>query len=191
MVGNRTDATALFWCPACEREVVKRYHQGLHIKTCGCKAVGYGLKGTSGNLRHGFHGHLLYSVWSSMNFRCSNPKAENYERYGGRGISVCPEWQHDAAAFISWALANGWKQGLTLDRRENDGNYCPENCQFVTNEVNSQKRCNARINLETAREIVADIKAGMIDSEISETRSVPKHIVHGIRREGRWKNAWS
>ena len=72
--------------------------------------------------------------------RCSNPKHRNYNRYGGRGIRVCEEWIKDTGAFIEWALTHGYRDNLTLDRIDNDGDYCPENCQWITAAENSSKR---------------------------------------------------
>jgi hypothetical protein len=76
----------------------------------------------------------LYRTWSSMRERCSNPKRKDYHRYGGRGVSVCAEWD-DYLAFKAWALANGYEQHLTIDRVENDGGYEPGNCRWVTRAV--------------------------------------------------------
>ena len=90
-------------------------------------------------LRHGCTKHPLYSVWSGMRSRCNNPNCGHFHRYGGRGITICSEWD-SAQIFIEWAVKAGWKPGLQLDRTNNDGNYCPENCRFVTALVNSNNR---------------------------------------------------
>ena len=80
--------------------------------------------------------HPLYGVWSSMRDRCSNPNNKSYHRYGGRGITVSDEW-YRVEPFIEWALKAGWKPGLQLDRTNNDGNYQPNNCRFVTRKENA------------------------------------------------------
>jgi hypothetical protein len=72
--------------------------------------------------------------------RCENPRHVGWHRYGGRGISICPEWRSSRKAFFDWALANGYQHGLQIDRINNDGNYEPANCRFVTRSVNSQNR---------------------------------------------------
>ena len=78
----------------------------------------------------------LGGVYDSIKQRCYNPKRENYERYGGRGITMCDEWKKSSEPFIRWALENGYREGLQLDRIDNDGQYSPENCRWVTQSEN-------------------------------------------------------
>ena len=92
------------------------------------------------------HGHncsnnpsKIYKVWSEMRQRTENPKNAAYLNYGKRGIAVCKEWK-DAATFIDWALNNGYREGLELNRINNDGNYCPSNCNFVTHAENNHNK---------------------------------------------------
>ncbi len=73
----------------------------------------------------------LQEVWYSMRYRCTHPNDAHWNRYGGRGITVCDEWSR-SGAFIEWALANGYQEGLTLDRRDNDKGYSADNCRWVT-----------------------------------------------------------
>ena len=117
---------------------------------CGREKIVWGL-----NLRHGYssgcqicqnritkHGQWqtpLYGTWENMINRCENSNYTGYKRYGGRGIKICSEWRNDFKAFRRWALVNGYKEGLTIDRIDNDGDYEPENCQFLTRSENSLK----------------------------------------------------
>ena len=94
----------------------------------------------------------FYNTWQGMKARCLNPNNPKYHRYGGRGIKVCEEWM-DIKNFSEWALSNGWKQGLTLDRINNDGNYCPENCRWVSVCENSRKKSTTKIDMIKAQEI--------------------------------------
>ncbi len=87
----------------------------------------------------------LYHVWNTMIQRCYNPKCPNFHHYGGRGISVCDEWRNSFFSFKGWAISYGYDYSKTrkdqqLDRRDNDGNYCPENCHWVTASENGKNR---------------------------------------------------
>jgi len=96
-----------------------------HRRSCGC-AMG------SSNKSHGLSSHPLYRKWSGMITRTTNKNELCYHRYGGRGISVCDEWRNDFKKFYDWSISNGWEHGLTIDRINNDGNYEPSNCQWIT-----------------------------------------------------------
>ncbi len=90
-------------------------------------------------IKHGLSGSKLYKVWVSIKFRCTNPKHRDFHRYGGRGIRYCPEWEK-FIPFMEWALANGYQEGLEIDRIDNDGNYEPSNCRWITRQKNSLNR---------------------------------------------------
>ena len=74
----------------------------------------------------------LYSTWNGMKTRCYNQNSHRYYLYGGRGIKICDEWRNDFWAFREWALKNGYKKGLSIDRIDGDGNYEPSNCRCAT-----------------------------------------------------------
>lgn len=94
-------------------------------QSCGCNKEKYGSKLLE---------KKLYAVWSYMRTRVNNLNCKDYPNYGGRGIKICLEWENDFLVFQSWALHNGYRpdSNLTLDRKDNDGNYEPDNCRWVT-----------------------------------------------------------
>jgi hypothetical protein len=99
-----------------------------------------------GCFRHGYSDSRLESIYRKMKDRCGNPNAVNYHRYGGKGISVCAEWSDSPAKFYEWALQNGYQDGLQLDRKKNDLDYGPDNCQWRTQlEQQNNKTNNTRL----------------------------------------------
>lgn len=92
--------------------------------------------------KHGGKGTRLYNIWKGMRQRCTNPKATDYALYGGRGVTFAPEW-NEYGAFHDWAIANGYRDNLTLDRVDPDGMYAPDNCRWATAQEQrlNQRRC--------------------------------------------------
>ena len=82
----------------------------------------------------------LRKIWNNMKYRCSSPIDRKYEYYGGKGIRVCQEWGKSYQAFKDWALANGYADDLTIDRINPDGDYCPENCRWISADENRKHR---------------------------------------------------
>ena len=97
-------------------------------KSCGCYKNELT---TQRNTTHGQSKTKLYRVWKGMRERCTNPNHQYYHCYGGRGITVCDEWMHGFESFSKWAHFNGYAKGFSIERKDVNGNYCPENCTFI------------------------------------------------------------
>lgn len=105
--------------------------------------------------KHNMSKTTIYRRWTSMKARCYNEKLICYDNYGGRGIAVCDEWKNDFVAFYNWAVNNGFKPELEIDRIDNDGNYEPNNCQWITKKENlsPSKRRKTKTSLFTGIKI--------------------------------------
>lgn len=93
--------------------------------------------------KHGLKGTRLYNIWHSMKQRCHYSLSKDYQRYGGRGITICDEWENDFMSFYNWAMRNGYNSNLTLDRIDVNGNYEPSNCRWVSikDQNNNRRSC--------------------------------------------------
>ena len=105
---------------------------------------------------HGQSGTKLHFIWIEMRRRCRSSNHPNYHHYGGRGIRVCSEWQ-SFEAFYEWSRRSGYKEGLSIDRVDNDGNYEPVNCQWTTqSEQTNNTRKNRMLLYEGKKQSLAD-----------------------------------
>ncbi len=100
------------------------------------------------HITHNLSNHKIYGVWKSMIDRCYNPANKGAKYYSGKGIKVCDEWKNSVTAFWEWAQKNGYSDNLTIHRVNSDGNYCPENCKWITGSENTRIAIREKVERE-------------------------------------------
>lgn len=135
--------TRTYWKCECEcggtRIVANDHLKRGEVTDCGCYR-----RHIARWEKHGKSNERIYTIWDLMKRRCFDSNRVEYKNYGGRGITVCPEWL-DAQNFTEWAYQNGYSNELTLDRIDNDGDYCPQNCRWVSRKEQSNNKRNNRL----------------------------------------------
>jgi predicted DNA-binding protein (UPF0251 family) len=129
----------------------------------------------------------LYKVYCNILERCHNPNNKKYYLYGARGIEVCHEWRKSFATFKAWALANDWQRGLDIDRKDNDRDYSPDNCQCIPRKDNIRKQARVKLSVEKAAEIRRLLIEGVKGKELARMFDVSKQQISKIKRGTRWQ----
>lgn len=151
-------------------------------KSCGCFLV-------EKNTRHGLRGTRVYSIWAAILQRCNNPNNNGYPNYGGRGVKVCERWMKFENFYADMGANPG---GMTVDRIDNDGDYCPENCRWATQKEQVQNRRNTRLFTYKDVSMVLDdwarkigIKRSTLSMRIySYGWSIEKALTTPVRKKG-------
>ena len=135
----------IYKCGFCGNEFkaqVQHINRGATI-SCGC----YNKRIASETHKtHGLTETRLYRVWVNIKYRVSNYNNKRYKDYVGRGITICEEWKNDFMSFYDWAMKNEYSDELSIDRIDNDGNYCPENCRWTTSTIQNRNQRKRRDN---------------------------------------------
>lgn len=145
------DYYGVFLCPYCNQPTIMPIGNGRRNKSCGCKSIELASLNKTSN--HHLSKTKLYDVWAGIIQRCYDEKSPVYKYYGLKGVVLCKEWRHNAPVFVLWALNNGYKEGLQIDRIDNNGNYTPDNCRFVTRKENMRNTSRLKLSIEKVREI--------------------------------------
>jgi hypothetical protein len=115
-----------------------------------------------------------YNSWMNMKARCLRETNPKYYRYGGRGIKIHEPWM-DIRVFSLWAIESGWREGMSIDRIDNDGDYTPENCRWISHAENSRKKSTTKISFKDAETIRVRVKNGECAYDLAKEYGV----VHG------------
>ena len=174
---TRKNAT-VYWICKCDCGNVTKPIKGTALRdgttqSCGCLVSSSIIKR---NRSHGMSRTPLYRTWGNMVQRCTNPKKIAFKNYGGRGIKVCDDWRTSFESFYEWSINNGYSEGLSIDRIDPNGNYCPENCRWIPMKEQGRNRRNT---------ILVDCDGEMKTiSQIAKEQGVSHSTV--FRRHKKW-----
>lgn len=166
-------------CECGNISIVPRHHLVYgHTQSCGCV-----------NFTHGLTHTRLFNIFNGMKQRCYNPKNYKYKNYGGRGITICQEWQEDFINFYNWAINNNYADNLSIDRINVNGNYEPNNCRWVNMKTQQNNRTNNHLltfNSETHSinewAEILNIKRETIKTRLQLRWSIEKALFTPVRQ---------
>jgi len=178
-------------CNRCEQILpLSKYHRDKQLHcgyryTCKCCA---NTAAKRSRIRSYVRTNGLISTYRSMKSRCYNRKHNSFARYGGRGITVCDQWLISFESFRRWAEENGRRNGLQIDRINNDGPYAPENCRWVVPAINVRNREATKLTDQKVSQIRDLLNLGKPQAEIANQFGVDQSLISTIRTGKIWKD---
>ena len=170
--GTQTRRYGIYSCEDCEKEVKVTLYDAKKRKNILCLSCSskrtYEMRENFNSIKYNkINGEpayktRIYKIWQKIKSRCKNKNNDKYCYYGMRGINICNEWEKDFISFYDWAMDNGYKEKLTIDRIDNDGNYEPNNCRWVAREIQSRNQRVIRKNNTTGYKGVSTHQNGYI-----------------------------
>lgn len=172
-------------CPYCGNILLSNeYRVNSGSKSnCGCMSKTFHQQAA---FKHGYVFSRLYRIWGAMLARCKYDNGYN-PIYIRKNIKVATEW-NDFIPFKDWALSNGYKENLVIDRIDNDGNYCPENCRWVTTKVNNRNGNATKLTIDQVIEIKKSRNNGITQKETAKIFQVTQCTISAIRRGSLWSD---
>lgn len=145
-------------CDCGKEVIVKSYSLTTgQTKSCGCLKKEQNYINIA-KVKHNMTNTRLYNIWRNMKSRCLNPNNKRHKFYFDKGITVCDEWKNDFMNFYNWAINNGYRDNLTIDRINNNGNYEPKNCRWATiTEQNNNQSNNIRIKYNESEYTLSEL----------------------------------
>lgn len=180
-------------CDCGTEKIVRGHDLKGGTKSCGCSR-----RYNTGLYKHGLSRTRIHRVWRSIIDRCYNENNADYKHYGARGIIVCVEWKNDFMEFYRWSLANGYQEKLTIDRIDTNSGYFPENCRWVSMDVQANNRRNNKLfTLNGKTQTLAQwsketgVKYGDIQNRLNYGYSFEEAINPNFKRIYKCKNEFN
>ncbi|HNL79065.1 MAG TPA: hypothetical protein PKL69_01780 [Agitococcus sp.] len=161
-------------CKVCKKEFHARPTDLKRISSCLCNRV----KDRQKN-------RLLVCKLKSMKDRCYNPNKPAYKNYGAKGITVCDNWRFSTNNFIDWAWENGYQDGLTIERLDNNKGYSPDNCIWIEKKFQARNSSKAKLNVNQIKEIKENVD-NLSYSKLASRYNVNKSTIANILKNKTW-----